>query len=156
MPRPKKCRRVCHNPGEVYFKPASIPMSELEPVALSLDELEAIRLRDLDGLYQEAAAKSMNISRQTFGNIITSAHRKIADCLVNGKAIVIEGGSVEMKERLFMCCQCKYLWAMSRETGNPETCPSCDGTDIQPAEKEPGRPGFRGGCGRRWSQNDID
>lgn len=67
----------------------------LKEVGLTLDELEAIRLADLEGLYQEDAAGQMKISRQTFGNIINSAHKKIADALVNGKALKIEGGVVK-------------------------------------------------------------
>ena len=70
-------------------------MDALEEVNLTLDELEAIRLADLTELYQEDAAKKMNISRQTFGNIINSAHKKIADALLNAKALKIEGGVVE-------------------------------------------------------------
>jgi len=70
-------------------------MDMLEEVKLALDELEAVRLADLEGLYQEDAAKKMNISRQTFGNIINSAHKKIADALLNAKALKIEGGTVE-------------------------------------------------------------
>ena len=70
-------------------------MDALEEVNLALDELEAIRLADLTGLYQEDAAKKMNISRQTFGNIINSAHKKIADALLNAKALKIEGGNIE-------------------------------------------------------------
>jgi predicted DNA-binding protein (UPF0251 family) len=66
----------------------------LEEVNLTLDELEAVRLADLEGLYQEDAARKMDISRQTFGNIINSAHKKIADVLLNAKALKIEGGMV--------------------------------------------------------------
>lgn len=65
-------------------------------IVLSLDEFEAIRLADLSGLYQEDAAKKMDISRQTFGRIVESAHRKIADALVNGKSLRIEGGAVSV------------------------------------------------------------
>jgi len=67
----------------------------LEEVNLTLDELEAVRLADLEEMYQEDAAKKMNISRQTFGNIINSAHKKIADVLLNAKALKIEGGTIE-------------------------------------------------------------
>lgn len=62
---------------------------------MTLDELEALRLADLDGLYQETAAARMGVSRQTFGNIIERAHRKVADALVNAKALRIEGGHVQ-------------------------------------------------------------
>jgi len=70
----------------------------LEEINLTLDELEAIRLADFDGFYQKDAAKKMNISRQTFGNIIESAHKKIADAIVHAKALKIEGGVVEMTQ----------------------------------------------------------
>jgi predicted DNA-binding protein (UPF0251 family) len=71
-------------------------MRLLEVVNLTVDELEAVRLADLEGLYQEAAAEKMRISRQTFGRILESAHKKIADALVNGKALSIEGGDVQI------------------------------------------------------------
>ncbi|MDD2927800.1 MAG: DUF134 domain-containing protein [Candidatus Omnitrophica bacterium] len=95
MPRPCRCRRIRCNPDTNYFKPRGIPADSLEEVKLTLDELEAIRLADFNGLYQEDAAKQMHISRQTFGNIINSAHRKIADVLLNAKALKIEGGTVK-------------------------------------------------------------
>ena len=95
MPRPFKCRRVCGTPETDYFKPRGISLDELEEVGLTIDEFEAIRLADLDGLYQEDAAKKMNVSRQTFGNIINSAHKKVADALLNAKALKIEGGNIE-------------------------------------------------------------
>lgn len=95
MPRPCRRRRIRCNPDTNYFKPRGIPLNMLEEVNLALDELEAVRLADLEGLYQEDAAKKMNISRQTFGNIINSAHKKIADALLNAKALKIEGGTVK-------------------------------------------------------------
>jgi predicted DNA-binding protein (UPF0251 family) len=95
MPRPFKCRRVCCDPMVDYFKPRGIPVSDLQEVCLALDELEAIRLADIDGMYQKEAAKMMNVSRQTFGNIIESAHKKIAGAIVNGKAQKIQGGVVK-------------------------------------------------------------
>lgn len=95
MPRPRRCRKIRCNPDTNYFKPRGIPVDMLEEINLTLDELEAIRLADFDNLYQEDAAKKMNISRQTFGNIIERAHKKIADALLNAKALKIEGGIVE-------------------------------------------------------------
>ena len=95
MARPCRCRRIRCDPDTNYFKPRGIPLDMLEEVNLTLDELEAIRLADWEGLYQEDAAKKMNISRQTFGNIINSAHKKIADILLNAKALKIEGGTIE-------------------------------------------------------------
>lgn len=83
-------------PQANYFKPRGIPLSVLQHITLTVDELEAIRLTDLEGFYQEQAAEKMNVSRQTLGRILESAHKKIADALVNGKALSIEGGSIEL------------------------------------------------------------
>jgi len=96
MPRPRHCRRVCFEPGITYFKPAGIPMTELEEVNLTVDEFEAIRLKDVDGLEQEQCAQRMNISQPTFHRLYLDARRKIADVIVNGKALKIEGGSYEI------------------------------------------------------------
>lgn len=89
MARPVKNRHVCCVPIASYFKPVGIPLRELEEVVLGLDELEALRLADLDGLYQVDVAERMGVSRQTVGNILTAAHRKLADALLNGKALRI-------------------------------------------------------------------
>lgn len=96
MARPKRCRRIVSVPGTSYFKPRGIPLSALEEVVLSFDEFEAVRLADFEGLYQDQAAEKMGISRQTFGRIIESAHHKVAEAIVRGKALKIEGGAVEI------------------------------------------------------------
>lgn len=106
MPRPKCRRNICGIPDKNYFKPRGIPTVDLEEIVLNLDEFEAIRLADYEQLYQEEAAAQMNISRQTFGRIIEAAHKKIADVLLNGKALKIEGGEVNLKETK-SCCQVK-------------------------------------------------
>jgi uncharacterized protein len=90
MPRNKCFRNIGFDPKTNYYKPRGIPMRFLEEITLELDEFEAIRLKDHEGLYQDAAAEKMKISRQTFGRILESAHKKIAEALVNGKAIRIE------------------------------------------------------------------
>jgi predicted DNA-binding protein (UPF0251 family) len=97
MARPLKVRHIGCNPEANYYKPRGIPVRELEEVVLTEDQLEAVRLADLEGLYHAHAANQMNISRQTFGNIIRSAHRIIADALMNGKALKIEGGVVAIR-----------------------------------------------------------
>jgi predicted DNA-binding protein (UPF0251 family) len=89
MARPVKSRRICCVPAASYFKPVGIPMRELEEIVLGMDELEAMRLTDLGGLYQADAAAQMGVSRQTIGNILNSAHHKLADALLNGKALRI-------------------------------------------------------------------
>ncbi len=93
MPRPLRDRCVEDLPGVEVFKPAGIPARELKSLALTLDEFESLRLADYEGLYQEAAARRMGVSRQTFGRIIESARRKVADALVNGKALRLGGGA---------------------------------------------------------------
>ncbi len=90
MPRSKCMRRIGFVPGATYFKPAGIPVRELGEVVLEADELEALRLADLEGLYHEDAARTMGISRQTFGRIISSARRKTAESLIDGKALRIQ------------------------------------------------------------------
>ena len=89
MPRTKCLRHIETQPHVTYYKPAGIPLRELTEIILDIDEFEAIRLSDLEGLYQNDAAEKMKISRQTFGRIITSAHQKIAEALIHGKAIKI-------------------------------------------------------------------
>lgn len=98
MPRRKCIRQVANHPDVIYYKPAGISMRNLKEVVLHVDELEAIRLADLEGLYQEEAAEQMEVSRATFGRILSKANRKIADALVNAKAIRIEGGHFELKQ----------------------------------------------------------
>ena len=97
MPRPKCCRQVGDMPYKTCFRPEGATPCSFEVVLLTLDEYEAIRLADLEGLYHEQAASRMNVSRQTFGRIIEAARRKVADVLVNGKVLKIEGGTVSMK-----------------------------------------------------------
>jgi len=93
MPRPFKCRRLGFKPGITYFKPAGIPMRFLQEIRLSLDEVEALRLKELEGLNQLQAATQMNVSRPTFQRILASARRKTADALLNGRAMRLEGGN---------------------------------------------------------------
>lgn len=90
MSRPKKCRCVCCKLESDYFKPRGIPLSDLDEVNLEIDELEALRLADYEGLYQQEAAELMNVSRATFGRIVEAAHRKVADAILHGKALKIE------------------------------------------------------------------
>jgi len=95
LPRPPKRRAVRHDPTAVYFKPAGVPMRALEEISLGRDELEALRLADVEDLSQEEVGASMNVSRATAGRILAEARRKTALALVYGKAIRVEGGTVE-------------------------------------------------------------
>ena len=132
--RPQHRRWIEQVPEVTRFKPAGVPAKVLDQVRLTVDELEAIRLADLEGLYQEQAAERMNVSRQTFGRVIASAHKKVAEALVMGKSILIEGGEImPLEESLRMgpvgfclCPKCKEK--IPHRRGIPcqeEKCPKC-------------------------------
>lgn len=87
--RPRKNRHICHNPAVRFFKPQGIPMRDLQVVDLTDEELEALRLKNIEGLDQLVAADKMKTSQSTFQRILASAYQKISDALVNGKAIRI-------------------------------------------------------------------
>ncbi|MFH1285399.1 MAG: DUF134 domain-containing protein [Candidatus Micrarchaeota archaeon] len=93
MVRPKKCRMVNAEPGVDYFKPRAVPLMELEEVELNVEEFEAVRLKDLEKLEQIEVARRMKISQPSLHRLLVSARNKIADALVNGKAIKIYGGN---------------------------------------------------------------
>ena len=150
MPRPPKWRRVSFMPEVTFFKPAGIPLAHLEEILLSVEEAEAIRLRDLEGLEQEECARKMLISRPTFHRVLGSARKKLADALLNGKAIRIEGGNFEMAIRRYKCGEDGQEWDVPFEkivTGLPQVCPSCDNPNVYPVHA-PGF-GFAGRRGRR-------
>jgi len=103
MPRPRLCRRVRFQPGTTYFKPAGARLAHLEENILTVEEFEAIRLNDLLNLDQIEAAKKMNISQPTFHRLLVEARKKVADAIVNGKAIKIEGGNFKFVRRRGIC-----------------------------------------------------
>jgi predicted DNA-binding protein (UPF0251 family) len=157
MPRPAKLRCVARLPNASLFKPAGIPASGLQSVRLSLEELEAMRLKDLEELEQEDCARQMRISRPTFHRILESARKKVTDALINGKAIQIEGGSFELAQRLFRCGNDGHEWNVSFDTMArklPLSCPVCFGENVQPMPLPPfaagGRHGKRFRGGHRW------
>lgn len=151
MARPAKLRCVARLPSVGSFRPVGIPVNSLEAVSLSLEEFESIRLRDLEGLEQEECAEQMRISRPTFHRILDSARRKLADALVNGKALQIEGGNFELAQRLFRCGNDGHEWNVPFETmaeKRPLSCPVCLSDDIEPMPLPRCGPGR--GCGRRF------
>jgi uncharacterized protein len=158
MPRPKCMRTVSGTPDFTLFKPAGVPASSLEEIVLTVDEFEAIRLADREGLYYDEAADVMNISRQTFGRIVQSARQKTAEALVEGKALRIDGGTVHMIEtRNFQCDGCGHGWETPLGTGRPSSCPQCRGATIHrsvhqsgPLESRRCRRGV--GCGRSQTE----
>lgn len=153
MARPFCCRRIRFAPRIVYYKPRGIPLTSLQEIVLTLDELEAIRLADYEGMYQEEAAQRMNISRPTFGRIIESAHKKIAEAIIQGKALKIEGGNVKMSTiRVFRCSDCQHTWTVPYGTPRPSQCPTCSSHNLHRAAEDRGH-GHRGGpCRGRFKQ----
>lgn len=117
MPRKPKCRRVEFLPDVTYYKPAGVPLRYLEEVDLSIEEAEAIRLKDLERLEQKQGAERMQISRPTFQRVLSSARKKIADALLNGKAIRIGGGNFKVAE-----CKFKDKNKISEKKNENEDC----------------------------------
>ena len=156
MARPVKLRCVEQLPSTGFFRPMGVPTNTLQEVRLSLEEVESVRLKDLEGLEQEQCAQRMRISRPTFHRILELARGKLADALVNGKAIQIEGGNFGLPQSRFRCNNDGHEWNVPFETlaqGLPLSCPVCSSVNIQPMPLPPfgwgrGRGGrFRGG---RW------
>ena len=147
--RPTRCRRVDFLPEVTYFKPAGVPMAVLQEIQLSVEEAEAIRLKDIEELEQEDCAQKMDISRTTFARVLNSARRKMADALLNGKAIRIEGGNFEMATRRVRCID-GHEWDVPFEamiSGDPQSCPTCNTPNILPLQP-PGIGWGRGRAGR--------
>jgi predicted DNA-binding protein (UPF0251 family) len=109
MSRPKQCRRIQSPPLMSGFKPFGIPRSITGEVVLQYDEYEAIRLLDYEGLLQEEAAERMNVSRPTLTRIYAKARQTVAQAFVEGKSVVIEGGSVEFGGQRYRCRRCNRL-----------------------------------------------
>ena len=148
MGRQPLCRRVGFLPQVTYFKPTGVPLANIQEVRLSVEEAEAIRLKDIEGLEQDACAQKMNVSRSTFARILLLARQKMADALLNGKAIRIEGGNYELTKRSFRCGN-GHEWEVPFEImvkQPPELCPTCNTPEIMTLR--PWRPGFSG-AGKR-------
>jgi len=134
MVRPQKRRLVTIDPRINYFKPRGVPMVDLEQVQLTVDELEALRLADFLGLSHEKAGQQMGVSRATFGRIVEQGRKTVADALIYGKAINVEGGNYKRVDpganRDFLCGDCACGWEEPPRTGRPKKCPSCGGQQF--------------------------
>ena len=124
MSRPEKIRNIWYRPQNIGLKPIGIPARIIEKNILTLDQLEALRLADLEGKNQEEAAKEMDISRATFGRIVSEARRKVADALINGKGIFYGGGNYQIRMGWFNCDKCDFWWRGVYQAGII-ICPQC-------------------------------
>lgn len=130
MPRPFKPRRVESMPRVNYFKPSGIPMAYLEEIVLTVDELEALRLKDLVGLEQNDCAVRMGVAQSTLQRILVSAREKLTKAIVEGKALRIQGGAFALGEER-VCPHCRLHRGKGRHGRAAESCPACgsDGVD---------------------------
>ncbi|MBE0642497.1 MAG: DUF134 domain-containing protein [Bacteroidetes bacterium] len=130
--RPPHCRAIGPAPEVTCFKPAGIPLSGCRSIVMTLDELEAVRLADYEGLYQDEAAVRMEVSRATFGRILESARKKIARVLIEGLVLEITGGEVMSTPQhmgrggFCLCPSCDIR--IPHQAGMPcikQQCPQC-------------------------------
>lgn len=129
MARIKKQRSVESPPLFSAYKPLGIMRSELQPLPLALDEYEAIRLADYEGLDHADAADEMEISRSTFTRLIEQARKKIALFLIEGKQLYIEGGNVHFRGNVIRCKSCGYMFNITMGTALTN-CPECGSSDL--------------------------
>lgn len=133
MPRCKKLRMVDFIPDNRCFIPTNVVGRIIEEVVISIEEIEAIRLSDLENLDQDNCAEKMNISRSTFQRVLNSARSKIADAILNGKVIKIEGGNFTRNICYLKCNDCGNEWTDSYENYMNEfnKCPKCESGNIK-------------------------
>ena len=157
MARPTKWRKIENVPAIAYFVPSDKEIVEIPENILKLEELEAIRLKDLEGLEQGECADKMEVSRPTFQRILLSAREKIADSLVNGKTIHIEGGNFTQNICPVRCLDCGKEWLESIENleainGGGYVCPACGSKKVACGQTCKGKFG-RGNC---WRHGRMD
>ncbi len=153
MPRPTKWRKVEFIPKIQQFIPINVPQEQMEENILKIEEVEAIRLKDVEKLEQEECAEKMEVSRQTFQRILNSGREKIADSIINGKAIRIEGGNFTRNICHVHCLDCDRVWKESYENFEKATkgnygCPDCNSKRIA-CENSNGQKFCKGNCFRR-------
>jgi uncharacterized protein len=139
MVRPHKERRIEQLPTITHYKPAGVPLRNIDEIIVTFEEMEALRLADVEQLDQGSAAERMGISRPTFHRLVNKAHQKVATALWQGKAITMEGGSYRIDHphknelRHFTCKQCSHEWTVPHGTGQSGRdmgCPTCESVDI--------------------------
>jgi predicted DNA-binding protein (UPF0251 family) len=128
MPRPKRFRRILEEPQIRCFKPERDNIGSFKPIEITVDEFEAIRLRDYHDIQQKRSAEIMGISQPTFHRILTSARKKISKALVDGNTIVIVGGNYITDKNRYKCNTCGFEWRSPEK--EYDKCPDCQSKDI--------------------------
>lgn len=129
MSRPRKERIVHQPPQFTSFKPMGVMRRNLQPVSLSLDEFEAIRLADYKGMDHAEAAEEMEISRSTFTRLIEKARHKISKFIIDGRGLFIEGGNIHFRGNLIKCQDCGHMFNTNFEQ-QLDKCPSCNSSNL--------------------------
>jgi predicted DNA-binding protein (UPF0251 family)/DNA-directed RNA polymerase subunit RPC12/RpoP len=145
-----KCRAIAHDPECCTFGPLFSGKSAWDPLAMTFDESEAIRLADVEGLYQEEAARQMQVSHQNFSNILESARRKAGEMLVLDRNLNINEGKIMVseEERSFGCAACGHRWSLPYGVARPAECPSCSSQNLHRMSPGGGFGGGKRGGGR--------
>lgn len=128
MPRPHKPRRISTLPRHTFFKPTGIPMPLLEEVVLTVDELEAMRLKDLEKLEQHECAARMDVAQSTLQRILASAREKVSRSIIEGKALRIDGGTFVLEGEYF-CPRCR-LRRQGHGHGSSKNCQECSDSEV--------------------------
>lgn len=147
MGRPQKERGISEPPRIHSFRPLSVPKECLDTVTLTIDEFEAVRFADQQGLDHKDAARNMGISRTTFTRLIEKARKKIADALIDVKELCIEGGNVHFRRNIFRCASCRHLIRIDISDPRPAQCPQCGSMNVTDLA---GTYGHGPCCRRRW------
>lgn len=157
MPRPKKRRRVGFLPEVTVFQPVGASRADGEEIVLTVEELEAIRLKDVEDLDQTECAQRMQVSRPTFQRILDSARAKVASALTRGLALRVAGGTFDFAQSGW-CPHCRREVVLratvpdADAAGGEPMCPACGGPLTQPEGASPplsGDPPGARHCGRR-------
>ncbi len=135
MTRPPKEKYVKEPPLIQFFKPIGVPFRYLTPVHLTLDEYEAIRLADHEGLDHTRASEKMGISRPTFTRLVERARRKVAQALVEGKSLIIDGGNYQFRHNLLHCTNCGFFARIDLGEETISSCPKCHSKKLQSLAK---------------------
>jgi len=135
MRGPYRKRRVDIPPRFKQFKPAGVPSRAIESITLTIDEYEGLRLADYLGMDHQQSADKMNISRPTFSRLIEKARNKVATAIIEGKALLIEGGNIDFAIKFYQCARCGFILELPRDQV-VSRCPQCGSAEL-PVSDEP-------------------